>query len=110
MGRFLNRHGKTKIWRDRETNGKICRQAYKREQVQTNIQVDKYMARQANKQKNYQKKWRQTDKKTNINMESRQTKIWTQLGRWTDRQTDRPTKIWTQQKPDKIGTADKQKY
>ena len=39
-------------------------------------------------------------------MESRQTKIWKQLGKWTDRQT----KIWTQQKPDKIGTADKQKY
>ena len=37
-------------------------------------------------------------------MESRQTKIWTQLGRWTDK-TDRQTKIWTQQKPDqKIGT------
>ena len=49
----------------------------KQEQGQTNRMADKYIARQANKQKYYQrnKNGERQTKKANINMESRQTKI-----------------------------------
>ena len=54
--------------------------------------ADKHIARQANKQKYYHrnKNGERQTKKANINMESRQTKI------WTDGHTNRQTKIWTE--------------
>ena len=57
-----------------------------------NRMADKHIARQANKQKYYQrnKNGERQTKKANINMESRQTKI------WTDGHTNRQTKIWTE--------------
>ena len=54
--------------------------------------ADKHIARKANKQKYYHrnKNGERQTKKANINVESRQTKI------WTDGHTNRQTKIWTE--------------
>ena len=74
-----------------------------------NRMADKHIARQANKQKYYQrnKNGERQTKKANINMESRQTKIWTdkthkQADKNMDRetQTDMQTKIWRDMQTD----------
>ena len=83
--------------KDKQTDKQKYGQTNKQIDGQTNICRDRLTNRLSKKQN-----WEQTDKNANINLESRQTNL------WTDRYTeDMKTKIWRDmqtQAIEKIGT------